>query len=455
MKTSVTCVALRDETDIVLARRRARDLASRLGLDVADQARIATAVSEIARNAIQYGGGGEVEFAVEMGPQATLYATISDHGPGIADVAAVLKGQGSVKPGKGRGLEGAQRLMERCEVQSIPGQGTRVILAKRLVAGAGCDLPQLQALRAEWSTAPAAPLHAELREQNRELMIALQVVHNRELELAQLNRELDETNRGVLALHTELNAKAVELQRRGDELESLNRELEAFSYSVSHDLRAPLRSIDGYAALLQEEAAPLAASGLQHVQRIRSAAQRLGVMIEDLLRLARVVRAPLRCARIDLSELARQVAEDLQMAQAMPPPQFTVQNGVAAVGDMTLLRLVLQNLIANAWKFTTKTDDAAVAFGATADPHGGMVYWVRDNGAGFDMQYADRLFSAFQRMHAAADFPGTGVGLATVHRIIRRHGGRVWAESAPGQGATFYFTLGALQSEEEPVYVDA
>jgi len=452
---SVMSVALRDDTDVVLARRRARDLARRLGLDVADQVRFATAVPEIARNAVQYAGGGDVEFAVEAEPTPRLYATISDSGPGIPDIEAVLKRQVPTKTGQGRGLAGAQRLMECCEVQSRPGQGTRVSLSRQLAPGASFDLPQVQAWRAEWAAIPAEPLQMELREQNRELLTALQVVHSRELELTQLNREMDETNRGVLALHAELNSKALELERRSEELAALNGELEAFSYSVSHDLRAPLRSIDAYAALLQEEAVHLDATGVQNLQRIRSAAQRMATMIEDLLSLARVVRSPLQTSRVDLSALARQVGEELEAAQPLPSPSFTVQDGVCGDGDATLLRLVVQNLISNAWKFTAKTARGKVAFGATPDARGQLVFWVRDNGAGFDMQFADKLFGAFQRLHAASDFPGTGVGLATVQRIVRRHGGRVWAESVPGRGATFSFTLSPARVEKENAYAGA
>jgi DNA-binding response OmpR family regulator len=225
------------------------------------------------------------------------------------------------------------------------------------------------------------------------------------------------------------------------ELERKNQELEAFSYSVSHDLRAPLRSIDGFSqALLEDYSEQLDARAKDYLSRVRGAAQRMGDLIEDLLQLSRIGRADLVRETTDISQLARLVGSEL--AKQFPDRQvkFEVRDGLRADVDPRLLRVAFENLLSNAWKFTAKQSEARVEVGVT-DREGSAVYFVRDNGAGFDMKFAQRLFRPFQRLHREADFPGTGIGLATVHRVIDRHGGRVWAESAAGAGTTFYFTL--------------
>jgi light-regulated signal transduction histidine kinase (bacteriophytochrome) len=232
------------------------------------------------------------------------------------------------------------------------------------------------------------------------------------------------------------------LERRVAELGAVNRELEAFSYSVSHDLRAPLRSIDGFSqALLEEYGDVLTGEGQDYLRRVRAATQRMGELIDDLLNLARVTRREMRREHVDLSALARGIGAQLQRNAPDRPVAFTVQDGLAATGDPQLLRLVLENLLGNAWKFTGKRPDPRVEFGME-QRDGVTVYSVRDNGVGFDMAYSEKLFGAFQRLHAVTEFPGTGIGLATVQRVVARHGGRVWADAAPDRGATFYFTLG-------------
>jgi light-regulated signal transduction histidine kinase (bacteriophytochrome) len=272
-----------------------------------------------------------------------------------------------------------------------------------------------------------------------------------------LQEELEETNRGLLALTLELEQRVdertkelrdahAELQKTNSEvlqatleLQASNRELEAFSYSVSHDLRAPLRSIDGFSQLLFEEYYHrLDEPGRQYLQRVRGACRRMGQLIEDMLTLSRVTRSELHRQKVDLSRLVRTIAAALQQTEPTRPAEFIVAEGVVAVGDGGLLRAALENLLGNAWKFTSKTRQTRIEFGSTENP---PMYFVRDNGVGFDMTYADRLFGVFQRLHSERDFPGTGIGLATVQRIIHRHGGRVWAEATMGQGATFYFTL--------------
>jgi PAS domain S-box-containing protein len=246
-----------------------------------------------------------------------------------------------------------------------------------------------------------------------------------------------------------------ELEHRVAELAAVNQELEAFSYSVSHDLRSPLRGIAGFSqALLEDYGETLDEQGKDYTRRIHAATQRMTQLIDDLLNLSRVTRSEMnREGLADLSALARSIAQQLSGAQPERHVEFRIQEGLVARGDARLLRIALDNLIGNAWKFTSKRDHARIEFGSQGVENDQTVYYVRDNGAGFDMAYAGKLFGPFQRLHSAAEFPGTGIGLATVQRIIRRHGGRAWAESAVGQGTTVYFTLpqeGSNGSQSHP-----
>jgi PAS domain S-box-containing protein len=236
----------------------------------------------------------------------------------------------------------------------------------------------------------------------------------------------------------ELNQRLTE---RAAQLEAANQELEAFSYSVSHDLRAPLRAIDGFSqALLEDYHDRLDAAGQDYLGRIRRAAQRMGLLIDDLLGLARVSRTAIKAETVDVSALAQAVLAECRAAEPDRSVDTVVSTGLTTSADPRLLRVALENLLGNAWKFTSRQPQARIEVGA-AQQNGLTVFCVRDNGAGFDMTSADRLFGAFQRMHTLDEFPGTGIGLAIVERIIRRHGGRIWAESAAGQGAAFYFVL--------------
>ena len=233
-----------------------------------------------------------------------------------------------------------------------------------------------------------------------------------------------------------------DLQQRAIQLEAINQELEAFSYSVSHDLRAPLRTIDGFSlALLEDYGDQLSDEGRNYLMRIRTAAQRMAQLIDDLLNLSRVTRATLTPEPTNLSAIAQHIVRDLQQAEPNRIVDFSITPNLVAESDQRLMKVVLENLINNAWKFTSKEEYARIEFGATDDPEEGRIYYVRDNGAGFDMAYVNKLFGAFQRLHTSSEFPGIGIGLAIVQRIINRHGGHVWAEGAVDKGATFYFTL--------------
>ena len=240
-----------------------------------------------------------------------------------------------------------------------------------------------------------------------------------------------------------------DLAKSNAELAAANKELEAFSYSISHDLRAPLRGIDGFSqALLEDYSDRLDDTGKQHLERVRFGAQRMAALLDDLLELSRLTRAEIQRQPIDLSEVARSVAQDLSRQNPRRPVEFVIAPGLQAEADAQLMRTVMENLLGNAWKFTSRRPHARIEVGRTK-ANGMSAFFVRDNGAGFDPAYAGRLFGAFQRLHAAAEFPGTGVGLASVQRVIHRHGGRVWAESAVNQGATFFFTLSAEAMGDE------
>ena len=236
-----------------------------------------------------------------------------------------------------------------------------------------------------------------------------------------------------------------EIARRNTELMAANKELETFSYSVSHDLRAPLRAIDGFSlALLEDCDEQLGPEGRIYLRRVREATLKMAQLIDDMLRLAQTARQAMVLERVDLSGIAEDIVSQLQNRDPGRQATFAVTPGLTVVGDLGLLRIMLENLLGNAWKFTSKCADARLELGVQ---HEGTqtVYFVRDNGAGFDMKYADKLFGIFQRLHENEDFPGTGVGLATVERIVRRHHGSIRAESAVGYGATFYFALGEQQ----------
>ena len=231
------------------------------------------------------------------------------------------------------------------------------------------------------------------------------------------------------------------VEARTRDLKEANKELEAFSYSVAHDLRAPLRGIDGFSqVMLEDYATQIDATGQDYLQRIRKATQRMAQLLDDMLNLSKVTRVNITLKEVNLTEIAKSILEDLRRHDAKREVEFIAEKQLLVKGDAGLLRNVLENLVGNAWKFTGKQPEARIELGMT-QIDGKDTYYVRDNGAGFDMTYASKLFGVFHRLHSAAEFPGTGVGLATVQRIINRHGGKIWAEAAVGKGATFYFTL--------------
>jgi light-regulated signal transduction histidine kinase (bacteriophytochrome) len=232
------------------------------------------------------------------------------------------------------------------------------------------------------------------------------------------------------------------LQKAIVELKAVNRELESFSYSVSHDLRAPLRSIDGFSqALLEDCLEQLDVTGQDYLHRIRNATQRMGNLIDDLLNLSQVTRSEMHLEPVNLSSIASNISTELHRSEPERQVEFSIQPGLVDRGDARLLQILLMNLLNNAWKFSSKNPQAQIEFGLLPVETEIPTYFVRDNGTGFDMAFANKLFGPFQRLHSAKEFPGNGIGLATVQRIAHRHGGKVWAEGVLEQGATFYFTL--------------
>jgi len=253
--------------------------------------------------------------------------------------------------------------------------------------------------------------------------------------------EIGDMARNFDAMTRALREAFAEVQRKNDELAALNKEIEAFSYSVSHDLRAPLRSMDGFSlALIEDYGDKLDADALDSLNRIRAASQRMGRLIDELLGLSRVTRTELVVRSVNLSAIAREIADSLERMHPGRDVRWEISEGMTVQADKSLMHIAMQNLLENAWKFTGKTANAVIRVGI-GEANGERHCFVADNGVGFDMSFADRLFGAFQRLHHESEFSGTGIGLAIVQRIFRRHEGRIWVQARPGEGATFFFSF--------------
>jgi signal transduction histidine kinase len=280
---------------------------------------------------------------------------------------------------------------------------------------------------------------AVLEQQSQQLFGAVEQLSERE-------NALEAAARSQHLTKADLEQERHRVEELALQLASANRELDAFSYSVSHDLRAPLRTIDGFSRVLLASYGPMLDDRARdYLQRVRNATQRMARLLDDLLKLARTSRAAMARATVDLSSGAEMIAAELQESDPARQVTWSIEPGLIVRGDRALLRVVLENLLGNAWKFTSRRESGVVIeFGR--DSSG--AFFVRDNGAGFDMAYASQLFGPFQRLHIVEEFEGTGIGLATVQRIVHRHGGTVWAEGAPGEGATIHFTLENHESED-------
>ena len=378
---------------------------------------------------------GEVEWLAAAGRRRIRL------GPGVrysirlmGDVEALQRGEPQVID--------VHLLPPSPEVDALLASGVHVYMVVPMIAGG--ELIGALSFGGAPGPFPSEQVHiAQEAATQLAIAIAQARLHERvKRQAEELERRVHERTQELHMAHTELQKTNAELVQLTTALQSTNRELEAFAHSVSHDLRAPLRAIDGFSqALLEDYTERLDAEGKDLLQRIRGATQRMADLIDALLELSRVARAELQRETVDFSALATRIAAELQQMQPDRQVEFVIAEGLMASGDARLLRVVLENLLGNAWKFSAKQPQARIEIGSVVQPAGALAFFVRDNGAGFDMAYADKLFGAFQRLHRMNEFQGTGIGLATVRRIIHRHGGQIWAEGAVDQGATFYFTL--------------
>ena len=298
-------------------------------------------------------------------------------------------------------------------------------------------------------TVELSEANEDLSTRTLELSEANEDLSTRTLELSAANEDLSTRTLELSAANEHLSSRTVQLSTANEdlstrtvELASANEELEAFAYSVSHDLRAPLRAIDGFSqAMLEEYADRLDETGQDYLARLRSASQRMGILIDDMLSLSRVSRVEMSGSPVDLSAIATEIAAELQEREPARQVAFVIEDDVMALGDPRFLRIVLENSLSNSFKFTATRPAARIEFGRE-EIDGEVAYFVRDDGVGFDMAYSDQLFAPFHRLHSAKEFPGSGIGLATIRRIVSRHGGRALAHGEVGRGATVYFTLG-------------
>ena len=462
MNARLLVVALEREPDIVLVRKRTRRVAELLGFDRQDQTRITTAVSELARNAFEYAGGGRAEFRIkDDAPASALEIIISDKGPGIADLDAVMSGSRPSQKGMGVGLRGARRLMDAFHIESPPGLGTRVRVTKSLPARAPAVSRAMltrigQALAAD---EPADPVD-EIRRQNQEIMAQLQELQDRQEALTQLNQELQDTNRGVVALYAELDERADHL-RRADELKS------KFLSNMSHEFRTPLNSVLALSRLLLARIdGDLTSEQEKQVQFIRKAAESLTELVNDLLDLAKVeagkaVVTPVEFTAEDLFGALRGMLRPLLVGDAVALIFEDATDVPLLCTDEGKVSQILRNFLSNAIKFTERGE---VRVWGTADPNADTVtFHVRDTGIGIAEEDLDVIFEEFgQVAHPIQSrIKGTGLGLPLSKRLAELLGGGVAVQSAPGQGSVFsvtvprvYHAAEAVEAEDEDWAVD-
>src|SRR6185436_8169990 len=451
MSISLLSMAIRYEQDVVAVRQKARQVAAAVGFDGQDQTRIATAISELARNAFMYARGGAIEFLVEgeRAPQL-LVIRVSDRGPGIADVDAVLAGRYRSQTGMGLGMAGARRLVDRFEVTSSIGEGTTVMVGKLFSRRApALDAAELRALAGALAkAAPQSPIE-EIRQQNQELIGALEQLGQRQEDLSRLNAELEDTNRGVVALYAELDEKADTL-RRADEIKS------RFLSNMSHEFRTPLNSVRALSALLLDDRdSPLTAEQRRQVGYIRQAADDLSELVNDLLDLAAVEagKTVVRPAEFDLRNL-------FAALRGMLRP-LLLNESVALVfeepEDVPLLRTdegkvsqILRNFLSNALKFTERGEIRVTA--RLAPDGASVVCAVADTGMGIAAEDHERIFEEFTQLDNPMQkrVRGTGLGLPLVRKLAALLGGRVSVESTLGVGSTFTATIPLVYAGVEP-----
>ena len=450
MSTRLAACAIRNEEDVVEARRHARDVAARLGFDLNDQTRLATAVSEIARNAFNYASGGSVDFSISD-EGGMLEVRISDSGPGIADLKKILNGTYRSKTGMGLGIIGAKRLMDEFRIESASGRGTTITLCKKIPASAPRLTPQrLQKLAAEMAK-PAVPVTTldHLRNENRELLRVLDELRARQEDLSRLNTELEDTNRGVVALYGELDEKAERL-KRADQMKS------RFLSHMSHEFRTPLASILALSRLLMEGVdGQLGSEQQKQVTFIRKSAESLMEMVNDLLDLARVEagKSVVRPVRVQVSSLLgalRGVLRPLQVNEGVELV-FEDASGLPAMyTDESKVAQILRNFVSNALKFTER-GEVRVSTRLSPDNRS-VIFAVSDTGIGIEPENVELIFQEFGQVDSAVQrkFRGSGLGLPLSKRMAELLGGRVWLDSTPGRGSTFYAEIPLRYGGTEP-----
>ncbi len=435
-------VGLSRDEDVVAARQRGRLLAGSLGFDVQDQARIATAVSEISRNAISHGGGGTAEFAIEgQAPDQSLLVRITDHGPGIADLEAVLGGTARSPTGPSMGIACTRRLVDRFEIES-GSRGTTVRFAKRLPRGHALARTEIAALAASFGRAAPPDEAAELRTLNRELLASLAELRARQEDLRRVNTELEDTNRGVVALYAELDQRAEEL-RLASELKS------RFLSNISHEFRTPLSSILAISTLLLERVdGDLTSEQARLVSYIRGSAESLSELVNDLLDLAKVEsgKVDLRLSEFTVADLFGALRGMMKPLQSLTAVALVLEDGDRGPplhSDEGKVSQILRNLVSNALKFTEQGEVRVTA--AYEDAHDRYVFTVRDTGIGIAPEDQQRIFEEFvqvpNRLQERAK--GTGLGLPLSRRLAELLGGTLTVESAPGRGSTFVLDVAA------------
>lgn len=447
MTRNLHTAPLESEHDVVTARQRAREIAAGLGFDNQDQTRIATAVSEIARNAVSYGGKGYAEFAVEDGPEGgRLTVHVSDTGAGIPDLQEVMEGGYRSRTGMGLGISGARRLMDQFDIESGPA-GTRVWLSKRLPTRAPATPERLERLGRELAREAPHGAFEELRHENRELLRAMDEVRRRQEEMARLSTELEETNRGVVALTKELEDSAAAL-RQASETKS------RFLSYMSHEFRTPLTSILALSRLLLNQAdGPLGAEQQKQVAFIRKSAESLLEIVSDLLDISKVEagRTEVRMAPVYVAALfgtLRGMMKPLQVNDAVSLVfEETPRDLPVLVTDESKLAQILRNFVSNALKFTARGEvrvSAHVAGGAVAIA-------VRDTGVGIPVEHQSRIFQEFTQIENPMQRAtrGTGLGLSLSKKLAELLGGRVGFESRPGEGSAFWVELPVAKKDSE------
>jgi signal transduction histidine kinase len=444
MTSRILTVAIRAELDVVAARQRARQIAALCGFGAQDQARIATAVSELARNVYNYASDGRVEFSIEEdGAPQMLQIRIDDQGPGIRNLDLILSGRYQSSTGMGLGIIGARRLMDRCDIDSVPGEGTRILLEKALPPAApALTRKRIGDLGAELAALPGDITLSEVQQQNRELMSTLDELKSRQEELLQMTRELEDTNRGVVALYAELDEKAEHL-RRADDMKS------RFLSNMSHEFRTPLSSIRGLAKMLLDRVdGELSEEQEKQVRYILAGAESLAELVNDLLDLAKI-----QSGKIDVHSAPFEVNELFSALRGMLRPLLVtdavrlVFEAPAGVGSMNTdeakLSQILRNFISNALKFT----EAGEVVVSAADAGNGKVrFSVRDTGLGIAREHQDLIFEEFSQIEnrLQCKVKGTGLGLPLCRKLAGILNGTVAVESEAGRGSTFSVTIPAV-----------